>query len=84
MVGRAGSQGAGVMGTDELERFFPDRQLHIFTGTWNMCEMSEIPESLDEFLLSDTTEFTQDMYVISTQESTADRYIMYKYMYLII
>ena len=67
------------MGSDELERFFPDRKMRIFIGTWNMCEMKLVPESLDDFVLPDTSDFIHDMYVIGTQESVSNRSVIYKY-----
>ena len=62
-----------LLGTEELERFFPDRKIRLFVGTWNMCEMKKVPSSLDDFMLPDNCDFVCDMYVIGTQESTPNR-----------
>ncbi|XP_072015729.1 uncharacterized protein [Amphiura filiformis] len=63
-----------LLGRDELERFFPDRKLHIFMATWNMCELKILPDNLEDLLLPEHSEYDimHDMYVIGTQESSAD------------
>ncbi len=58
---------------DELERYFPDHKMRIFVGTWNMCEMKELPESLNDFVLPESSEYVHDIYVIGTQESHSSR-----------
>lgn len=30
---------SALLGAEELDRYFPDRKLHIFVGSWNMAEM---------------------------------------------
>jgi phosphatidylinositol-bisphosphatase len=68
------------LGSDELERYFPDRKMRIFIGTWNMCELKEIPSSLDEFILPETSEYVHDMYVIGTQESCPNRSVTRRFL----
>lgn len=58
---------------EEMERYFPDHQIGIFVATWNMHEEKEVPFYLDEFLIPDSTDFLQDLYVVGLQESTSAR-----------
>ncbi|XP_075434998.1 phosphatidylinositol polyphosphate 5-phosphatase type IV isoform X2 [Ascaphus truei] len=62
-----------LLGADELDRYFPDRRVGIFIGTWNMQGKKELPETLDDFLLPSDADFAQDMYVIGVQEGSPDR-----------
>ena len=61
-----------ILGADELDRYFPNRSLRIFIGTWNMNEQNP-PRYLSDFLLPQDIEFVPDMLVISSQESYHDR-----------
>lgn len=58
---------------EEMERYFPDHQISVFVGTWNMHEEKEVPFYLDDFLIPNAIEFLQDLYVIGLQESTSAR-----------
>jgi len=58
---------------EEMERYFPDRIIGIFVATWNMHEEKEVPFYLEDFLIPDSTDFLQDLYVIGLQESTSAR-----------
>jgi phosphatidylinositol-bisphosphatase len=71
----AGSLGGltSILGSTELENRFPDRTMRVFVGTWNMGGMRNVPTSLDSFLLPETFDFAQDMYVIGSQESVPNR-----------
>lgn len=64
-----------MLGQEELERYFPERKMRMFVGTWNMCEMKNIPASLDDFVLPESSEFVQDLYVIGSQESVGNRLV---------
>ena len=72
LVGSVSGNGS-LLGAEELERYFPDRKMRIFVGTWNMCELKTVPESVDDFVLPDNVDYIQDCYVIGTQESTGNR-----------
>ena len=71
-MGSINSSGS-MLGTNELERFFPDRKMHIFVGTWNMGDMKLVPDCLDDFILPESCDFVQDIYVIGSQESVSNR-----------
>lgn len=58
---------------EEMERYLPNRQIGIFVATWNMHEEKEVPFYLDDFLIPDSTDFLQDLYIIGLQESTPQR-----------
>ncbi|XP_053230774.1 phosphatidylinositol polyphosphate 5-phosphatase type IV isoform X1 [Podarcis raffonei] len=62
-----------LLGAEELNRYFPDRNIGIFVATWNMQGQKELPEVLDDFLLPPGPDFAQDMYVIGIQEGCPDR-----------
>jgi phosphatidylinositol-bisphosphatase len=55
-------------------RFFPEKKMRLFIGTWNMCELKQLPDSIDDFLLPETSDYIHDAYIIATQESTELRY----------
>ncbi|CAH1787853.1 unnamed protein product [Owenia fusiformis] len=63
---------SSLLGTEELERYFPDRKLRVLVGTWNMMELKSIDADISDFILPDTCEFVQDLYVIGTQESLSN------------
>jgi hypothetical protein len=62
-----------LLGESELDRAFPDRQLKVFVGTWNMCGSKTVSQSLAAFILPDACELVNDVYVIGTQESGPSR-----------
>ncbi|ETE65417.1 72 kDa inositol polyphosphate 5-phosphatase, partial [Ophiophagus hannah] len=62
-----------LLGAEELNRYFPDRNIGIFVATWNMQGQKELPEVLDDFLLPSEPDYAQDMYVIGIQEGCPDR-----------
>ncbi|XP_039619796.1 phosphatidylinositol polyphosphate 5-phosphatase type IV isoform X1 [Polypterus senegalus] len=66
------SRGA-LLGAEELDRYFPDRQVGIYIVTWNMQGKKEIPGNLDDLLLPTDNDFAQDFYVIGIQEGCSDR-----------
>ncbi|ELU08167.1 hypothetical protein CAPTEDRAFT_179440 [Capitella teleta] len=68
-MGSMNSNGS-LLGSEELKRFFPEKKMRIFIGTWNMCELKALPDSVDDFLLPETSDYIHDAYVIGTQEST--------------
>ncbi|XP_078604614.1 phosphatidylinositol polyphosphate 5-phosphatase type IV-like isoform X2 [Branchiostoma floridae x Branchiostoma japonicum] len=72
LLGSSMSSGA-LLGQDELERYFPDRRMTIFVGTWNMHGEKDLPEKIDDFLLPECCEYVQDMYVMGFQEGTPSR-----------
>lgn len=55
---------------EELERYFPNHQMSLFIGTWNMHSEKDVPLLVEEFLMPPECEYLQDMYVIGTQECT--------------
>jgi hypothetical protein len=57
-------------GLTQLERCLPVREMGLFVGTWNMQQMSTLPECLDDFLLPASVETVPELYVVGTQEST--------------
>lgn len=62
-----------LLGTTELERIFPDRQVTIFVGTWNMNGQSP-PRDLDDFVLPTGIEHVPDILVLGTQESCSEKF----------
>ena len=72
LVGSISSNGS-MLGSNELERFFPERKMHIFVGTWNMADAKIVPDCLDDFILPESCDYVQDVYVIGSQESVASR-----------
>ncbi|XP_039269393.2 phosphatidylinositol polyphosphate 5-phosphatase type IV-like isoform X1 [Styela clava] len=70
LVGNLTKHGS-LLGADELNRYFPDRMLRLFVGTWNM-QRKGVPRNLNDFLLPQHEEYLQDMYVIGVQEATQD------------
>nr|XP_014346448.1 PREDICTED: 72 kDa inositol polyphosphate 5-phosphatase isoform X2 [Latimeria chalumnae] len=62
-----------LLGSEELDRHFPNRKIGIYVVTWNMQGRKELPENLNDFLLPSDSDFAQDMYVVGTQESCPDR-----------
>ncbi|XP_058014904.1 phosphatidylinositol polyphosphate 5-phosphatase type IV isoform X3 [Ahaetulla prasina] len=62
-----------LLGAEELNRYFPDRNIGIFVATWNMQGQKELPEVLDDLLFPSEPDYAQDMYVIGIQEGCPDR-----------
>ncbi|KAK3087489.1 hypothetical protein FSP39_006595 [Pinctada imbricata] len=62
-----------IIGASELDKYFPDRRVTVWAGTWNVVEIKECKESLTDFLLPESNEFLQDIYAIGTQENNIPR-----------
>ncbi|KAF4074428.1 hypothetical protein AMELA_G00239270 [Ameiurus melas] len=62
-----------LLGAEELDRYFPSRQIGIYVATWNMQGEKELPNNLDDLLLPTDTDFAQDFYIIGVQEGCPDR-----------
>nr|XP_006825778.1 PREDICTED: 72 kDa inositol polyphosphate 5-phosphatase-like [Saccoglossus kowalevskii] len=67
LVGGVKNTGS-LLGTDELEKYFPERQVKIFVSTWNMHGEKLLPRNLHDLLLP--TDLVQDIYVLGLQEAT--------------
>ena len=61
-----------LLGAEELERYFPDRSIRVFVGTWNMNGQTP-PRHLSDFLLPERIDFVPDVLVIGSQESFPER-----------
>lgn len=72
LVGQKDSH-SSLMGASELERIFPDRNIDIFVGTYNLGEMKTIPKKLEDLVLPEDVEFVPSIIVINTQENGLDR-----------
>ncbi|XP_077987010.1 phosphatidylinositol polyphosphate 5-phosphatase type IV-like [Glandiceps talaboti] len=59
-----------LLGTEELERHFPDRQVKIYIATWNMHEEKLLPKSIEDLLIPEDIDYLADFYVIGLQEAT--------------
>ena len=70
LVGSVGP--TSLLGTQELERQLPDRQIRIFVGTWNMNGQVP-PRHLSEFLLPANIKYVPDLLVIGTQETFPEK-----------
>ncbi|KAM9446579.1 phosphatidylinositol polyphosphate 5-phosphatase type IV isoform 1-T1 [Clarias gariepinus] len=62
-----------LLGAEELDRYFPSRQIGIYIATWNMQGEKGLPNNLDDLLLPTDTDFAQDFYIIGVQEGCPDR-----------
>ncbi|XP_047108477.1 inositol polyphosphate 5-phosphatase E [Schistocerca piceifrons] len=62
-----------LLGSVELERTLPHRELRIFVGTWNMNGQPP-PHELNDFMLPATLEHVPDVVAIGTQESYSERF----------
>ncbi|GFY44403.1 inositol polyphosphate 5-phosphatase E [Trichonephila inaurata madagascariensis] len=71
VFGSKGTSGS-LLGNEELHRFFPDNQITIFVGTWNMNSHGP-PANIDDFLLPLDINTLPDIYVIGIQESMQSR-----------
>ncbi|CAG5122412.1 unnamed protein product [Candidula unifasciata] len=64
-----GSIALSALGTYELDRYFPERKVNVFVGTWNMNELKDLKTSIDDFILPERCDYVQDIYAIGTQEN---------------
>lgn len=69
--GRIGAN--SLLGKRELEKTFPNRELYIFVGTWNMNGQPP-PKELNDFVLPISMENVPDILVFGTQESCSERF----------
>ena len=72
LVGQQDSH-SSLMGAPELERTFPDRNMSLFVGTWNMAELKRLDQSIEDFVLPTALDFVPDVLVVTTQEFEFDR-----------
>ncbi|XP_045497660.1 inositol polyphosphate 5-phosphatase E [Colias croceus] len=70
LYGRLASN--SLLGTAELEHVFPDREVKIFVGTWNMNGQSP-PRELADFIFPEEVKHVPDIFAIGTQESYSER-----------
>ena len=61
-----------LLGVEELDKYFPDRNVRIFVGSWNMNGQTP-PSFLADFLLPVNVEYVPDVLVLGTQESLPDK-----------
>ncbi|XP_048482753.1 inositol polyphosphate 5-phosphatase E isoform X2 [Plutella xylostella] len=61
-----------LLGAAELEHVFPDREVTIFVGTWNMNGQAP-PQDLADFIFPKEVEHVPDIFAIGTQESFSER-----------
>ncbi|XP_077263463.1 inositol-3-phosphate synthase isoform X3 [Temnothorax americanus] len=61
-----------LLGSAELEKVLPNRELKIFIGTWNMNGQNP-PKELNDFMLPCDIETVPDLLAIGTQESCSER-----------
>ncbi|KAI5698826.1 hypothetical protein M8J75_012435 [Diaphorina citri] len=61
-----------LLGASELDKALPNRDIHIYVGTWNM-NGQEPPRELSSLFLPDSLDHLPDMVVIGTQESYPER-----------
>ncbi|XP_076455140.1 phosphatidylinositol polyphosphate 5-phosphatase type IV-like [Babylonia areolata] len=73
LQGSVSSGAMSILGVEELERYFPDRRIHVFVGSWNMNELKNLSASVNDFILPETCEYVQDVYVVGTQENEINR-----------
>ncbi|KAK9885426.1 hypothetical protein WA026_010922 [Henosepilachna vigintioctopunctata] len=71
LQGKVGAN--SLLGTNELYRMCPNREITIFVGTWNMNGQSP-PKELNDFLLPIDVEHVPDILVIGTQESCSEKF----------
>lgn len=72
LVGQQSSH-SSVMGASELDRTFPDRNIDIFVGTWNLADVKTLEEGVEDFILPTGLEYVPDVLVITSQENSLDR-----------
>ncbi|KAK4873733.1 hypothetical protein RN001_013093 [Aquatica leii] len=62
-----------LLGTVELDKNFPTREVTIFVGTWNMNGQSP-PSELNDFVLPIGLKHIPDILVFGTQESWSEKF----------
>ncbi|XP_036367978.1 ras guanine nucleotide exchange factor B-like [Octopus sinensis] len=68
------NSGTSLLGNEELQRYFPNRKVKLFIGSWNMGESKDITtRNLEDFILPESCELVQDIYVIGTQENALNK-----------
>ncbi|KAL0841173.1 hypothetical protein ABMA28_014916 [Loxostege sticticalis] len=70
LYGRLASH--SLLGAAELEHVFPDREVKIFVGTWNMNGQPP-PRELADFIFPHQVKHVPDIFAIGTQESFSER-----------
>ncbi|XP_021189574.2 inositol polyphosphate 5-phosphatase E isoform X2 [Helicoverpa armigera] len=70
LYGRLASH--SLLGAAELEHVFPDREVRIFVGTWNMNGQPP-PKELADFIFPNQVTHVPDIFAIGTQESFSER-----------
>ncbi|KAL1452736.1 hypothetical protein WDU94_006939 [Cyamophila willieti] len=61
-----------LLGASELDKALPNRDIHIYVGTWNM-NGQEPPKELSSLFQPESLDYLPDMVVIGTQESYPER-----------
>lgn len=67
------TMGSMLLSSSELDKYFPDRKVGLWVGCWNMAEIKDCREPLDDFLLPEVSEYVQDIYAIGTQENAMSK-----------
>ncbi|XP_058459560.1 inositol polyphosphate 5-phosphatase E [Malaya genurostris] len=62
-----------LLGSSELDKVLPSREVSIFVGTWNMNGQSP-PKQMNDFVLPSAIEHVPDIIVFGTQESCSERF----------
>ncbi|XP_041978430.1 inositol polyphosphate 5-phosphatase E isoform X2 [Aricia agestis] len=70
LYGRLASH--SLLGAAELEHVFPEREVKIFVGTWNMNGQAP-PKELADFIFPNEVKHVPDIFAIGTQESYSER-----------
>ncbi|KAJ8728090.1 hypothetical protein PYW08_016475 [Mythimna loreyi] len=70
LYGRLASH--SLLGAAELEHVFPDREVKIFVGSWNMNGQPP-PKELADFIFPNQVTHVPDIFAIGTQESYSER-----------
>ncbi|XP_050673044.1 inositol polyphosphate 5-phosphatase E [Leptidea sinapis] len=61
-----------LLGAAELEHVFPDREVKVFVGSWNMNGQAP-PKELADFIIPEEVKHVPDIFAIGTQESYSER-----------
>ncbi|XP_059152156.1 phosphatidylinositol polyphosphate 5-phosphatase type IV-like [Physella acuta] len=67
-----GTGSSTLLVCDEFDRYFPDRKVSVFVGTWNMNELKDV-ETIEDFILPKKCDYVQDIYAIGTQENAMNK-----------
>src|SRR2546430_8659092 len=67
LVGNLGCHD-GILGCDELTRYFPSGKINIMLITWNMSG-NQPPSELEDLLLPQAVQYVPDTYAIALQEA---------------